>query len=429
MYSNRRPYLNLKDRVLDAYRRAGRFFGASEELESMLEKPYRQQDYRAMHLDPDTPSSGAGTEQPVVTPGALKCFYNPTNCELGAYCYAGSDIKIAGGPQIATAGYLDPIVTAGDIISKTISGTENRRIDLVVDHFESSAIVQVRFRDGWGNIHTSDIDMSCGVSAASWQTSWTDANLGSFTGGGTWSAPNWRSVNDVNTFGDPDGTSFLWQAGSHNEITLFRSWTENVPSSILIETTATNAYLQFFIYQTDGSTYAGTRYGSGIMTLTYSGPGRPPYAAAPFAKLTVVEYSNPTLYIIDIKQNGVSKFGPTYWTKDIFGTWNGVYYFTHEVDTSYGSYFMYNSGIILYPVSGLTDFATYPFSLEFAGNIEPVTLMLTTVGGAGKYLFHNYISGQTINPGDHGSVPVSGVYVGMNRFRQDAFSMTNFQLY
>lgn len=56
MSSRRRPYLNLKESITDLFRTTARWLHDTLEKESQYEKPYLDEDYRAMHLNMPTPT-------------------------------------------------------------------------------------------------------------------------------------------------------------------------------------------------------------------------------------------------------------------------------------------------------------------------------------------------------------------------------------
>ena len=64
-YSARKPYLKLKQSIVDLFQAPIRYLKESSTKESQFEKPYMDEDYQAMHLDlptPDWPSWDFGWE-------------------------------------------------------------------------------------------------------------------------------------------------------------------------------------------------------------------------------------------------------------------------------------------------------------------------------------------------------------------------------
>lgn len=151
-------YDKVKTRSYDRLLKEGLTAGTADPKESMLEKPYKSKTYSDMQQEynpvlPPTVDPGVGT-------GGLKCTWVGTGCEQLIGCWAGSDLVITG-PEAATAGYQIPTVTAGEIVKWTVSGSENRGLEIIMSGIPLRNTFTVRFKDGLGVIHEVPIDIVC----------------------------------------------------------------------------------------------------------------------------------------------------------------------------------------------------------------------------------------------------------------------------
>lgn len=84
--SRRRPYLDIKESVLDLFRTTARWLHDSIQKESMFEKPYLDRDYRKMHLNipaPDWPSTKIPGGTIPDRPKTWTFIWDPGICTLG----------------------------------------------------------------------------------------------------------------------------------------------------------------------------------------------------------------------------------------------------------------------------------------------------------------------------------------------------------
>jgi len=155
VYSARKPYQKQSKKDV-------RFLKEGVGPESVFEKPYLQREYTEMNQAPNTRS----VPPPVAGSGGLVCLYSATECEINAECYAGPGIKVEGGPKESGAGYYEPYVFKGGLIKWTI-GSDLRHITLVLHPGYTQNIINVTFRDGWGNDHDEEISVTC-AAASNW---------------------------------------------------------------------------------------------------------------------------------------------------------------------------------------------------------------------------------------------------------------------
>lgn len=179
-YSTNKPYQRSTYRAptdgsYDRYLKSGTLVGNKE---SVLEKPYKTSTYAQMQQDFNIPlpppfdwgdlpvipgmdlPPPPGDVIPIGGTGALTCYWTSTGCEQLVGCWAGSDL-VLDGPEAATAGYLPPQVSEGEIVQTTISGSENRGIDFVLNPAVPRNIFTVSFKDANGVIASQTIDITC----------------------------------------------------------------------------------------------------------------------------------------------------------------------------------------------------------------------------------------------------------------------------
>lgn len=179
-YSTNKPYQRTTYRAptdgsYDRYLKSGTLVGNKE---SMLEKPYKVSTYAQMQQDFNIPIPPSfdwgdlpvipgmdlppppGDVIPIGGTGGLTCYWTSTGCEQLVGCWAGSDL-VLDGPEAATAGYLPPSVSEGEIVQTTISGSENRGIDFVLNPLVPRNTFTVSFKDANGVIASQTIDITC----------------------------------------------------------------------------------------------------------------------------------------------------------------------------------------------------------------------------------------------------------------------------
>jgi len=179
-YSSNKPYQRTSyrgptDPSFDRYLKEGTLISNKE---SVLEKPYNNKTYATMQQDfnppPIPPWDWDPFKPPPIIPpgppppgifppggtGDLTCYYISQGCEQLVGCWAGSDL-VLDGPEAATAGYLPPVVSQGEIVSQTISGSENRGIEFVLNPLVPRNTFTVSFKDANGVIASETVDITC----------------------------------------------------------------------------------------------------------------------------------------------------------------------------------------------------------------------------------------------------------------------------
>jgi hypothetical protein len=153
-------YDKVKLRSYDRLLKEANLQGSGDPKESNLEKPYKSKTYSQMQQEYNPPLP------PVIDPGTgtggLRCIWTSTGCEQLVGCWAGSDIVITG-PEANTAGYIEPTIAEGEIISWNVSGSENRGIEILMSAIPRRNTFTVRFKDGTGVIHEEAINIDCNV--------------------------------------------------------------------------------------------------------------------------------------------------------------------------------------------------------------------------------------------------------------------------
>ena len=158
IYSARKPYSRLGESQKEFFRNTTRHLKDGIGPESVFEKPYWDLEYGDMHQSPNLP-----TVPPLVGGiGGFRCLFSETECLIDAECFAGPEVKIAGGPQEAQAGYRDPEVLEGALVNWTVDES-GRFLVLTFDDTVTRNIVKVTFVDGWGKEYIEEIDVTCAV--------------------------------------------------------------------------------------------------------------------------------------------------------------------------------------------------------------------------------------------------------------------------
>jgi hypothetical protein len=160
--SRRRPYLKLKQSFLELFRGQARWLKELTAKESIFEKPYLDQDYRAMHLDLPTPDWPSGrVAEPSLFPEGIgrSWFWGPAQCSffiLGSVA-CGETVTFTARmnlvPPLDEAGFFAWEVESSEPENvKVVSVVPNAFTTIVkvtlevADDFDGTAVIAVRSR-------------------------------------------------------------------------------------------------------------------------------------------------------------------------------------------------------------------------------------------------------------------------------------------
>lgn len=184
MYSNRKPFLQLKKSLVEFFNAPVRYLKESNIKESQFEKPYKGKDYPTMHFDwptPDWPSwdfsvdfdpwavsrvSGGKTGRHCRgcsmfgwAVRASDCATKPVNIHAQSYCVPDK------GLNWWDAGLkMDVWAAKGRIFSKMLDGSVRRPgYDIFVDPSIEKHVLRARLEDFLGNVCWKTVRQTCTV--------------------------------------------------------------------------------------------------------------------------------------------------------------------------------------------------------------------------------------------------------------------------